>query len=302
MDKNNRSLILALLAILFWSTIASAFKVALKELTPGMILLIASLTSVVVLFIIVVAEGSLSELKNTSIRDALSSAGLALLNPFIYYLVLLKAYTLLPAQVAQPLNMIWPIVLVVLSAPLLKQKIPLRSYLAMAISFSGVYIVSSQGELFNPGKSDPIGILLAVGSSIFWALYFIFNLRDHRRESVKLLTNFVFASIYISLFLALSDGFEAVSFKGFASSIYIGVFEMGLTFYLWLTAMKLATTSDRIANLVFLAPFLSLLFISIILDEKIYLTTPAGLLLIVSGIIYQNYRKSGGTQRDKLIR
>jgi drug/metabolite transporter (DMT)-like permease len=243
-----------------------------------------------VLLVISLAEGSTGELLHIKPRDLASSAILALLNPFIYYLVLLRAYTLLPAQVAQPLNMIWPVVLVFLSVPLLKQKIPARSFIALFISFAGVYIVSSQGAPFTPGKSDPLGVALACGSSIFWALYFIFNLRDRRRESIKLLTNFIFASIYLSVYLLITGGYHPVPLRGILAGIYVGVFEMGLTFYLWLRAMKLADSNDRISNLVFLAPFMSLVFISIILHEKIYYTTPAGLVLIVGGIVYQNRR------------
>jgi len=295
MKNSTRSFVYAGLAVFFWSTIATAFKVALRDLTPGMLLLIASLTSVGVLLVIIIAEGSAGELLKVKSRDIASSAILALLNPFIYYLVLLRAYTLLPAQVAQPLNMIWPIVLVFLSVPLLKQKIPSRSFIALFISFTGVYIVSSQGALFSPGKSDSLGVVLACGSSLFWALYFIFNLRDKRSESIKLFTNFVFASVYLSVYLLVSGGYNPVPLKGILAGIYIGIFEMGLTFYLWLKAMKLAGSTDRISNLVFLAPFLSLVFISIILHEKIYITTPAGLILIIGGIIYQNSRRKSGT-------
>lgn len=288
MKDNTKSFFYAGLAVLFWSTIPTAFKVALAELTPAMLLLMASLTSVLVLFIITLAEGTTRELFTITRSSVISSAVLAFVNPFIYYLILLKAYSLLPAQVAQPLNMIWPLILVFLSGPLLSQKIPRRSYVALIVSFAGVYIVSSQGSPFSPGKSDPAGVLLALGSSLFWALYFIFNMRDKRRESIKLLSNFIIASLYLTIFVIVTDGFVMPDLKAAIAGIYVGIFEMGLAFYLWLRALKLASSTDRIANLVYLAPFLSLIFINIFLDEKIYITTPAGLMLIIGGIVYQN--------------
>ncbi|MEZ4999564.1 MAG: EamA family transporter, partial [Bacteroidales bacterium] len=101
MNDNSRSLIYAGLAVFFWSTIPTAFKVALGELGPGLLLLIASVTSVVVLTVITIVEGSTRDLLRSTRKDILNSSALALLNPFIYYLVLLKAYSLLPAQVAQ---------------------------------------------------------------------------------------------------------------------------------------------------------------------------------------------------------
>ena len=296
MTDNTKSYLLASLAVLFWSTIATAFKIALKELSPGQLLFVASCTAVVILTIISIIEGKIKIIFKAGLKDIFMSALLGLLNPFVYYLVLLKAYTLLPAQVAQPLNMIWPIVLVFLSVPMLKQKIPGRSFLALFISFAGVYLVSSQGQPFSPGKSDWLGVLLAAGSSIFWALYFILNLKDKRDESNKLLLNFFIASVYIAMYLIITGGFGSMSIKGIIAALYTGIFEMGLTFYLWLKALKLAKTTDKVSNLVFLAPFLSLIFISIFLGEHIYFTTFIGLVLIIGGIVYQKT----GKKRDEL--
>ncbi len=81
---------------------------------------------------------------NVKKKDIAFSALMGALSPFAYYLVLFKAYEMLPAQVAQPLNMVWPIVLVFLSVILLKQKISSKSFIALFISFIGVYFISSQ--------------------------------------------------------------------------------------------------------------------------------------------------------------
>ena len=289
MERTRQSYIYAGLAIFFWSTIPTAFKTALGESAVLPILTIASITSVVVLGLIVVITGKSSQLAHTTGRDIISSAILGLISPFIYYLILLKAYQLLPAQVAQPLNMIWPIVLVFLSVPLLKQKIPAGSFVALFISFSGVYLISSQGSPLDPGKSDGVGVALAMGSSIFWALYFIMNVRDRRDQAIKLLLNFAFASVYLLVAMAATGSFNIIlSTKGVLASIYIGIFEMGLTFYLWLKAMELTTSNDKIGNLVYLTPFLALVFIHFIVGEPVYYTTLAGLVLIVAGIVFQN--------------
>ncbi|MFZ0280902.1 MAG: DMT family transporter [Bacteroidales bacterium] len=289
MDKTRRSYTYALLAILFWSTVPTAFKLSLAELPILHMLTIASLTSTLVLFLILLKERKVSLLKTSTPGDIFNSALLGLINPFLYYLILLRAYQLLPAQVAQPLNMIWPIILVFLSVPILKQKIAAKSFLALFISFAGVYIISSQGMPFSPGTADLRGVLLATGSSVFWAFYFILNVRDKRDEAVKLFLNFLFGSICLTIVIAIKGEWpDNVSLKGIASSVYVGIFEMGITFYFWLKALQLAETTDRVSNLVYLAPFLSLIFVHFILHEPVYFTTPAGLLLIISGILIQN--------------
>jgi drug/metabolite transporter (DMT)-like permease len=297
MDNTRRSYIYAVLAVLFWSTIPTVFKIGLGELDVLTMLTIATFTSTVVLFVLLIGTKKYYLLKKTSGKDLLVSAFLGLINPFIYYIMLLKAYKLLPAQVAQPLNMIWPIILVFLSVPVLKQKIPAKSFAALLISFAGVYIISSQGNPFHPGKSDITGVLLATGSSFFWALYFIFNMKDKRDESVKLFTNFLFASAYLMITVLIFRNTDTpISFKGAGASVYVGIFEMGITFFFWLKALQLAPTSDKVSNLVYFAPFLSLLFVHFILKETVYLTTPAGLLLIISGILVQNWRSKTGNR------
>ncbi|MDP3002036.1 MAG: DMT family transporter [Bacteroidales bacterium] len=292
MNKTRQSYIYACLAILFWSTVPTAFKISLGELDILPMLTIAALTSTLVLLIVVLAGNKTDLIRKSSAKELLKSAILGFINPFLYYLILLKAYQLLPAQIAQPLNMIWPIILVFLSVPVLRQKIERKSFIALFISFVGVYIISSQGKPFNPGHSDLTGVMLATGSSIFWALYFILNVKDKRDEAVKLFLNFLFGSVYLVVAMIITGKWQVeIGFKGAVASVYVGIFEMGVTFLFWLKALQMASTTDKVSNLVYIAPFLSLVFVHFILHEPVYYTTPAGLLLIVSGILIQN-RKS----------
>jgi len=290
------SYIYALLAVLFWSTVPTAFKISLGELSVLHMLAIAVFTSTIILFIILIAGRKGSLILKTSRKELMHSALLGLINPFIYYIILLKAYQLLPAQVAQPLNMIWPIILVFLSIPLLGQKIKSKSFIALFISFTGVFIISSQGNLFGHSHSNIRGVLLATGSAIFWAFFFILNVKDQRDESVKLFLNFLFGSAYLIIAMAVTGnwltGGYAVS--GVVAAVYTGIFEMGITFFFWLKALKLAASTDKVSNLVYLAPFLSLIFIHFILHEPVYYTTPVGLLFIITGIWIQNRKPAMG--------
>lgn len=290
MENQQKASIYAGLSVIFWATAASAFKIALEYLDFIQLLFISTITSLLVFTIILFVQGKIPLLKNQTGTDIRLSGILGLLNPFLYYLVLLKAYSLLPAQIAQPLNFTWPIVLVLLSIPLLKQKIPLRSILAIFISFAGVFFISSQGKPFAFDFANPFGVALALGSSLIWALFWIFNVRDKRDEVVKLFMNFVFAAVFITIVTAVFSSFSITTWQGLLAGIYVGIFEMGITFIFWLKALKLSTTTSKIGNLIYLTPFFSLLIIHFILGESIYLTTIFGLILIVAGIIYEKTR------------
>jgi len=278
------------LSVLFWSTAASAFKITLEHISFIQILFWATLASCLALFFILLFQGRLYLIRQTTRSELARSAMLGFLNPFLYYLVLLKAYTLLPAQVAQPLNFTWPLMLVLLSVPLLKQRLTLYSLLAMLISFTGVYLISSEGTPFDMNFSDPQGILLALGSSVIWALFWIFSVSDRRHEVVKLFLSFLFALGFIVVIMIFTSGFADMNLPGIAGGIYIGLFEMGFTFVFWLKALQFAVSSDRISNMIYLTPFLSLMLIHLVVGETLYMTTIAGLLLIVGGIVFQKIK------------
>ena len=291
MKDQKRAYIYAGLAVFFWSTVATAFKLTLKELDQYQMLFVASVSSAAVLFISLSVQNKLKLLKSFKLKDYVFSAFLGALNPFAYYLVLFKAYDLLRAQEAQTLNYFWAIILVLLSIPILGQKISLKSLLAVLISFSGVYIISTQGKVLSFEFTNGFGVALALGSAFIWALYWIYNSKDPADDSLRLFVNFTFGSIYIMILMFFVSDFGSISFKGIGGGTYIGFFEMGLTFFFWSKAMKLSETTARISNLIFLSPFLSLIFISLILNEKILISTVVGLLFIITGILLQRKLK-----------
>ncbi|MCP4551570.1 MAG: DMT family transporter [Bacteroidetes bacterium] len=289
MTKQTLSYIYALTAIFFWSTMSSAFKLTLGYIDYVHLLLFTSFFSIIILFIILILQKKTNQLKQFTKKDFFSSSILGLLNPFLYYFILFKAYTLLKAQEAGTLNYSWPIVLVLLSIPLLKQKISIKSIGAIFVSFLGIIIISTEGNILSLQFTNLLGVGLAVGSAIFWALYWIFNLKDKRNEAPKLFLNFCFGFIYILITSLIITKLQFPSKEAMLGSIYIGFFEMGLTYFLWMKALSLSYNTAKVSNLVYLSPFMALIFIHFMVGEIIMTTTIIGLIFIISGIILQKY-------------
>ena len=296
MKDQKKAYVFALFAVMLWSTVAVAFKLTLNEINQFQMLFLSSVSSAFILFIALNIEKKIVILREFKPKDYLYSAFLGALNPFMYYLILFKAYSLLRAQEAQTLNYFWAIILVLLSIPILKQKITLKSFIAIMISFFGVYVISTRGDVLSFKFTDAYGVALALGSAFIWALYWIYNSRDDKEDSVRLFVNFIFGSVYITIFMFFFSDFGTISFKGLLGGIYIGFFEMGLTFLFWSKALKYSETTAKISNLIFLSPFLSLIFINFILNEDILASTFIGLLFIISGILLQRRlnRKASG--------
>lgn len=290
MNAQKKAYLYAALVVLIWSTIASAFKISLRHVDFPQLLFYSAGFSLITLFIILILQKKLSLLRACHRRDYLTSAILGFLNPFLYYIVLLKAYTLLPAQQAVALNYTWAIQLVILSIPILKQKIGLKSMVAIIISYVGVLIISTQGNIATFRITNFEGTLLALGSAFIWALFWIYNIKDKRDAVVKLFLNFLFGFAYICVYVVITQKVEIPILFGLFGAAYIGVFEMGITFVLWLTALRLSKTTAQVSNLIYLTPFLALLIINIVVGERILVSTVIGLLFIVAGIILQRYR------------
>ncbi len=291
MPNQKKAYIFALLAVLCWSTVATAFKIALKNASFIQLLFFTSFVSLMLLFLILVMQNKLKLIRQITLKQILISLGLGILNPFLYYVILFKAYSILPAQEAMTLNYTWPVMLILLSIPILKQKLSFKSGLAIMLSFLGIIIISTKANLMAFRFSDFGGDMLALSSSVVWALYWLFNVKDQNDSVIKLFFNFLSGSI-LSLILMLStEGFH-LNTAAIPAFIYIGIFEMSLTFVLWLTALKYTDSTDKVSQLIFLSPFMSLIFIYLIIGENIHYSTLVGLFFIVTGIVVQQFIKS----------
>ncbi len=292
MKNQTKAYCYALITVGLWSTIASASKLTLSRLSPAEVLLYASTVSTFVLLFIVVFQKKIHKLKTLSRREWITSLGFGLLNPLAYYLVLFKAYDLLPAQQAQIINYTWAITLSLLSIPLLGQRVGARQWLAIGLSYVGVLVIATKGDLLTLHFENPLGVGLALFSTVLWSLYWILNTRDKRDPIFGLFLNFICALPFIVLYVFYTEGFRPVSYGGVLGGIYIGFFEMGVSFVLWLKAMKYTDNTARIANLIFIAPFASLVFIHFLVGEEIYTSTLIGLVLVMGGLIIQSLSKS----------
>ena len=126
-----------------------------------------------------------------------------------------------------------------------------------------------------------------MGSTLIWALYWILNTRAEGAPAVSLLLCFLCGTPLVWGLMLWQNGGHWPGFQGLLGALWVGVFEMGLTFMLWLGAMRAATHVSRVSNLIFLSPFLSLVFIYLFLHEPIAPATFVGLALIVAAVLLQ---------------
>lgn len=297
MSDANKAYAYALVTVLLWSTVATAFKIALKDLDIYQLLFYACCASSIILLIPIIVNGQLHLLMEEGMKFWKRSLLIATLNPLTYYIILFAAYSRLPAQIAQPINYTWAIVLTFLSVIFLKQKPLFTDYLAAMMCYAGVVVIASQGGMGDFDYSQLPGIALAIISTVIWASYWVLNINDPRNENVAMCLNFVFA-LPLAGFVCWAMSSFQIELRGLLSAIYVGVFEMGLAFLFWSKALRLAENTSRVSTLIFLSPFLSLIFINNFLGEPIYITTYVGLVVIVTGLVIQRLGVSRQTETN----
>jgi len=277
----------AAVVVALWSTVPTAFKLSLRRVDYIQLLFYSSLFSFLLLGGILAARRRLTRTVRDLRTEWRRSLFLGALNPLLYYLVLFKAYELLPAQMAQPLNYTWAIALALLSVPLLGQRLGSRGVAGGVLSYLGVWVISTRGDVLGLRVADPLGVTLALGSAFIWALYWLRNTADERDPVERLFLNFLMGLPLVFLACLLFSDLRLESGGALLLPAYVGVVEMGLTFVLWLKALRSASSAARVGFLIFVAPFLSFVLIHFVLGEVILPSTYVGLALILVGLSLQ---------------
>lgn len=293
MKDQRKAIAFALSAVLLWSTVATAFKIALQYLTPLQLLSIAAVSSLVVFAVILTVQQRWLETWRLARHRSLFYVLQGFINPAAYYLVLFAAYDQLPAQQAQAINYTWAITMSLLAVPFLQQTLSKKELMAMLLAYGGVFLIATGGN-WDFQQTNWLGIGLALFSTLLWASYWLINTKNTDKPVPALFLCFFWGTLWLVGFHVvyawwlqqplLAQLLPQIAIEGIWAGVYVGIFEMGLTFFLWLTAMRLATKTAQISTLIFLSPFISLALIYFILDENIQIATVIGLCLICLGL------------------
>ena len=191
----------------------------------------------------------------------------------------------MPAQIVQPLNFTWAIVIALLAVPMLRQRLPPRGWLGVFVGYAGVLVLLTRGEFDGFGHFDALGVALALVSTLLWAWYWVMTVRLGMHPVALMLNSFAVATVLVAIVCWTTDGLPAINLETLGYGAWVGLVEMGVAFLLWQRALALTGHAGRVGVLIFLAPLLSLVLIATVLGEVIHPSAVAGLVLIVAGLV-----------------
>lgn len=296
MNQDRQAIAYGLGAVALWSTVATAFKVALTWMSPLELMWLAALVSWLFMFAMVVKQGHFSHALRYGWRTA---AWAGLMNPVAYYLVLFAAYDRLPGQEAMALNYTWALAMALLAVPILGQRLTRLDVVAGLVAYSGVWVIATRGNIFNVDFADPLGVAFALVSTLLWALYWLLNAKDERAPLIAQWQNFSVGLPVLTLLLLVGPGINWHGWKALGAGVYVGLFEMGVAFLLWQMAVRTVSRTAKVSNLIFLSPPISLLLLYLVVGEPMLISTLIGLGLILLGLALQQLRLSAKRKTEE---
>jgi len=286
-SKMSKSYIFAFISIFVWASTATVTKLLLEDLNSIQILCVSMFFASLTLLIANVFLKKLSIIKQYKIKDYITFFLTGVIGVFCYYLFLYLALFYLPAQEGFIINYLWPVMIIIFARILLKEKLTPKKLLAIILSFIGVAIVVTKGNFAEFDLSNPLGVILAVLAAVSYGLFSVIVKKYTYDKTISMMFYCISALVVSSLVMIVTSGVPTLNAIQILGLGWMGIFTTAIGFTAWAFALKYGHT-HKIANLAFVTPFLSLVYIYLFLGEQINIYSVIGLIVIVLGILIQN--------------
>ena len=281
-----KSYFYALVSVFFWSTTTTVSKLLLHSISTMQVLAVSSVFATLFLLMVNVFKGNFKQLKSYQPRDYLVLVGVGFLGMFLYRMLLFFGVARMLASQAMIVNYLWPIMAVLASCVILREKLTVRKAIAVVMSFLGVVIVTTGGNAAGLSGSDLTGTVLVAVAAVFYGLFVAINKRLQYDSFVSMMFYNAVAAICAILGTLFSGETLLLTLSQNLGLVWVGVCNTAIGFVAWDLAMKTGDTA-KVANLAYITPFLSLVVAYFLLGDPITIWSVGGLTVIVAGILLQ---------------
>ncbi len=276
--------------ILLWASIPIASKKILAELDNLQMLFYSTLLSFLCLGAILLVQGQGKAFRQYSRNDYLTMGFLGFLGTYLYYVLLYGAFALTSASDAFILAYTWPILVILLAAILLHERLTWKNLLAVGVSFCSIVLIVTHGRVFSLASSNLQGNVLAFGGALVFALFSVLGKKFHFDHTISAFVFFAASLVLVTPTLALFSCFALPSATVCCWLLYNGILVNGITYIFWFKALEHGDTRI-VSTLLYLTPAVSLVYVYFLLDERILPSSLAGLVVIVAGILFQSFSR-----------
>lgn len=286
-----KNYIYAILTVIIWGTTAPIAKTILTNIPNLQTLAISSLFAFIFFVVLNTINGSMKQLRQYSIKDYLIMIGLGFLGLFLYSSLYYFGISELTSQEACIINYLWPIMLVLFSSIILKEKMTVKKIIALMMSFIGIIILVIGNQTIS-SENALLGVICCIIAAACYGLFSVLNKKYNYNQNIAMMIIWV-TTLVCSFGLGMfTEQWQPIIGMQWIGLMWLGVVTDAIAYLLWAIALNDASNSAIIANLAYLVPFISIVFSAIFLKEKITLNAIVALVLIVGGILFQSIEKS----------
>ena len=282
-----KNYIYAVVTVLIWSTMAAVVKKMLYDIPSLEALSVSSFLAFLFLLLMNLKTGAIREMKRYSVKDYAVMGGLGFIGLFLYSALYYYGLAQLTSQEACILNYLWPIMLVVFSCIILKEKFTFTKGAAMLCSFAGIVILSLGGG-GSSGGNAAAGMISCVIAAACYGLFSVLNKKAAYNQNISMMVVWLAAAVCSMVLGLVTETWVPIRGTQWLGMLWLGVVVDAVAYLLWALALNGAENSAKIANLAYLTPFLSLVVSAVFLDEKITLRALTALVFIIGGILVQS--------------
>ena len=274
--------------VLIWSTLAAMVKVLLGDMPNLQMLAISSVFAFVFLLILNLANGSMKLMKQYTMKDYLKMAGLGFLGLFVYSALYYYGIGQLTSQQACILNYLWPIMLVIFSCIILREKMTVMKGVAMVCSFIGIIILTVGMDGTAGSGNVAAGVTSCIIAAACYGLFSVLNKKADYNQNIAMMIIWLTTAVCSAALGVCTEQWVPIRGAQWLGLLWLGVVVDAVAYLLWALALNEAENTATIANLAYLTPFLSLIVSAIFIKEKVDITAVVALVFIIGGIQMQS--------------
>lgn len=276
----------AVVAVLLWATWSPVTKIVLKTIPNMEALALGSLVAFLFLLLLNIGKKKTDLLKKWSRKDYMTVSMLGFIGLFLYSALYYYGISVMSSQDACIINYLWPLMIVIFSVFILKEKMNFRKGIAIVLSFLGVVLVATKGNPASMDITNLKGILSCMGAAVCYGLFSVYNKKKNYDQNLSMMIFFGVSAVCAGIMSVLTEQVVAVRPEQFAGIIWIGILVNAVGYLSWCLALNGGETA-KISNLAYITPFLSMLLSHFMLGEELSVWSFLGLVLIIGGILIQ---------------
>lgn len=277
----------AIITVFIWSTMAALVKALLFDIPNLEALSVSSWFAFFFLLIVNLKNGNIKKMKQYVLKDYGVMSGLGFLGLFLYSALYYYGLAQLTSQEACILNYLWPMMLVLFSCIILKEKMTVTKGVAMVCSFVGVVILS-MGEKSAAGGNVTAGMISCIVAAACYGLFSVLNKKADYDQNIAMMVIWLVVAVCGMILGPVTEKWVPITGAQWLGILWLGVVVDAIAYLLWALALKGTGNTAQIANLAYLTPFLSLIVSAVFLKEKVELRAFAALVFIIGGILLQS--------------